>query len=294
MSINTSSEGFTHLNMDKKKLAKNTAVALGFVGLAIAAPHLLPALALASKDYFGEIFSSLFSNKDTEDSLGKISVNVLSGVLTNLGSSAVEKIPGALSREHSFHLETALATAYLETLNALSLKIKEKGDDKLFEQSESVFPLLKSRIERALQDKNLDLLFPVQNKVLAQEIPTARASLNRLSAEDLTLSLADVDKMKALIADDIEIALRRWSNEERAYRQGSLGMNFVRDYPDMSLLTAMGLWGEGHRQEAGLILEELDAFVRSYGRPHLDNKLQEAGLVIEMFDKLKLWVFGRA
>jgi hypothetical protein len=67
--------------------------------------------------------------------------------------------------------------------------------------------------------------------------------------------------------------------------------NFVRDYPDMSLLTAMGLWGEGHRQEAGLILEELDAFVRSYGRANLDNKLQEAGLVIEMFDKLKLWVF---
>lgn len=69
--------------------------------------------------------------------------------------------------------------------------------------------------------------------------------------------------------------------------------NFVRDYPDMSLLTAMGLWLEGHHREAGLLLEELDALVSSYGRPYLDNKLQEAGLVIEMFDKLKLWVFGR-
>lgn len=65
--------------------------------------------------------------------------------------------------------------------------------------------------------------------------------------------------------------------------------DFVMKYPDMSLLTAMGLWREGHLQEAALILEELDTFDRS----DLDNKLQEAGLVIEMFDKLKLWVFER-
>jgi hypothetical protein len=62
--------------------------------------------------------------------------------------------------------------------------------------------------------------------------------------------------------------------------------SFVRDYPDMSLLMAMGLWGEGQRKEVGLILGQLDIF----DRLELDNKLQEAGLVIETFDKLKLWV----
>jgi hypothetical protein len=62
--------------------------------------------------------------------------------------------------------------------------------------------------------------------------------------------------------------------------------NFVRDYPDMSLRTAMGLYVEGHPQEAALIIRELDTF----DRLDLDNQLQEAGLVIEMFDKLKLWV----
>lgn len=216
--------------MNKKKLAKNAAVALGFVGLAIAAPHLIPVIALASKDYFGGIFSSLFGDKDTQDSLGKIGVNVLAGVLTNLGSSAAEKIPGALSSEHSFHLETALATTYLESLDALSLKIKAQSDGTLLEQSESVFPLLKARIERALNEKNLDLLFPVQDEVSAQGVPTVRAFANRLSAEDLTLSLADADKMKAMIADDIEITLRRWLNEERAYQGGSLGLG-----PDVQL-----------------------------------------------------------
>lgn len=210
--------------MDKKKLAKNAAITLGFVGLAIAAPYLIPALALASKDYFGEIFSALFSNKDTQDSLGKISVNVLSGVLTNLASSAAEQIPGALSREHNLHLETALATAYLESLDALPIKIKEQSDEKLLEQSESVFPMLKARIERALKEEHLDLLFPLQDKVSAQEMPTERAFANRLSAEDLTLSLADADRTKAMIADDMEITLRRWLNEERAHQRGSLGI----------------------------------------------------------------------
>lgn len=210
--------------MDKQKLAKNAAITLGFVGLAIAAPHLIPVLALASKDYFGEIFSALFSDKDTEDSLGKLGVNVLSGVFTELAASATEKLPGALSREHNLHLETALATAYLESLDALSLKIKEQGDEKLFKQSESVFPSLSARITRALKEENLDLLFPVQDKGPTQEVPTARAFANRLSAEDLTLSLADADKMKTMIVDDVEITLRRWLNEERAHRRGSLGI----------------------------------------------------------------------
>ncbi len=210
--------------MEKGELAKSSAVTLGLVALAVAAPALVPVLALASKDYFGEVLSSLFITDDTKESLGKITVNAVADVLLHLSASAAEKIPEALSRAHNFHLETALATAYLESLNVLSNKIEKKGDTALHEQSERVIPLLKTRIERALKEEGPDLLFPVQRKQSGLPLPTALAFADRLSPEDLILTLVNTDKMNLIVADDIEITIRRWMNEERAHQQGRLGL----------------------------------------------------------------------
>lgn len=213
--------------MEKKKLAKNAAIAVSMIGLSVAAPALLPVLALASKDYFGEIFSSLFTDEDVKDSWGKITMGAVTGFLTDLGASFAERVPEALSQEHNFHLETALATAYVESLDSLTLTIKERGNSELLEQSVSIIPLLRSRVKRALKEKNPASLFPAQVSLRIQ--PSAHAYSNHLSTEALILSLADAERMRAMIAEDTEITLRRWVNEERAHQRESLGIG--RDIP---------------------------------------------------------------
>lgn len=62
---------------------------------------------------------------------------------------------------------------------------------------------------------------------------------------------------------------------------------FLDENLEMSLMTAMRLWADGHIHECGSILDKLDAI------EGINGKLAEAGLEPAMFEKLKLWVSER-
>lgn len=281
--------------MGKEKLAKKISIALGFVGLAVVAPKLIPFLAFASKDYFGESFSSLFDDKDTEESWGKIGVNVFTGLLTEFTGSVAEDIPKALSEDHNSHLEVAIATAYLESFSVLSGSIKEMEDSGLLEQGERCLPLLKARVKRALKEKDPSLLFPAQYAEPEKVSPTEHAIAHRLSAENLMLSLDDADKMRTFIADEIEITLHRWLNEERAYQRGELGLNPDTPLPEpLRSYLRSELLPELQRRMGDIVTREefKDAWV-AYQRAHLQavfqavNKIQGSQhVLVKKFEEL--------
>lgn len=281
--------------MGKEKLAKKVSIALGFVGLAMVAPKLIPFLALASKDYFGESFSSLFDDKDTEESWGKIGINVFTGLLTEFTGSVAEDIPKALSEDHNSHLEVAIATAYLESFNVLTGSIKETKDSSLLEQGERYLPLLKARVKRTLKEKDPSLLFPAQYARPEKVPPTEHATAHRLSAENLVLSLDDADKMRRFIADEIEITLRRWLNEERAYQKGELGLNPDAPFPEpLRSYLRSELLPELQRRMGNIVTREefKEAWV-AYQRAHLQavfqavNKIQGSQhTLVKKFEEL--------
>ncbi|CAN5384504.1 hypothetical protein BH18ACI2_BH18ACI2_05850 [soil metagenome] len=207
--------------MERGKIVKPVAVTLGCAGAAVAAPFLAPYLATVSVPFFGAVLAGVFKAEDFTDNFGKVIVNTAAGFLTGIGGSAIDKIPGTLGDDHNFHLEKMLATAYLESLAAVEREIEAGADERLQEQAAEVFPLLKARIERGLRAKELFLLFPLQTK----DQPVDKAFANRFSAEKISLLIADEERWREQLGDEVEIALRRWLNEERAARQKQLGLS---------------------------------------------------------------------
>ena len=207
--------------MERGKIVKPVAVTLGCAGAAVAAPFLAPYLATVSVPFFGAVLAGVFKAEDFTDNFGKVIVNTAAGFLTGIGGSAIDKIPGTLGDDHNFHLEKMLATAYLESLAAVEREIEAGADERLQEQAAEVFPLLKARIERGLRAKELFLLFPLQTKGQ----PVDKAFANRFSAEKISLLIADEERWREQLGDEVEIALRRWLNEERAARQKQLGLS---------------------------------------------------------------------
>lgn len=187
----------------KPKAIKASVIALGGVGLAIACPALLPALALASKDFFGEVLAGLFSSKDTEDSLGRLSVNAIVGVLTGVAANAFGTVPKALSKDHNYDLELALATACQRAIESVDAQIRQSGDEDLQLEMRRHLKLWQERIERAIEKKDPGSLFLVAAQI---------------NAEELILSLAQGESADELIAQQIEDTLRRWLIEQEQYR----------------------------------------------------------------------------
>ncbi len=211
--------------MASNSLTKPAAVALGCAGLAVAAPFLAPYLATISLPFFGAVLAGVFKAEEFTDGFGKVIVNTAAGFLTEIGGSAIDKLPGALSSEHNYHLEKMLATAYLESLEAIEKEIAATGDAATKEQAAQIIPLVKARIKRGLKKEEISLLFPLQ----AAYQPSATAYANRFSAESVTLLIGDEERWREELGREVEIALRRWLNEEqaekeRAARQIQLGL----------------------------------------------------------------------
>lgn len=208
------------------QLKKYIAVTLGCVGAAVGAPFLTPYLTILSLPLLGTMFADIFKDEAFQDSVAA----TVTGLFTNLGSSAMEKLPGALATEHNFHLERMLATAYLDSLAAIEGEIKTSGDENLKAQGARDIPLLKARIEKGLRAEQPYTLFPSQTEQQGAET----ASVKRLSVERLSLLIADEEKWHDQLGAEAEITLGRWLNEERvaeerATRQNPLGL--VTDEP---------------------------------------------------------------
>ncbi len=198
--------------MSSKGLTKSALAVLGCAGASVAAPLIAPYLATISLPFFGAMLAGVITNEQLQDKLVDAIGNTAAGFLTNIGSYvATDKLPGALSPDHNFHLERMLATAYLISLKAIEQEFKADADEKLQVQAAQIFPSLKARIERGLKQKDLSALFPVQ----AINQPTGTAFANRFSAENVTLLIADEEKWHEQLGEEVETTLRRWLDEER-------------------------------------------------------------------------------
>ncbi len=198
--------------MPSKSLTKSAMAMLGCAGAAVAAPFIAPYLATISLPFFGAVLAGVINTEEFKKKLGDAISNTVAGFMTEIGGHfATDKIPRALSPGHNFHLEKMLATAYLNSLKAIEKEFKAGEDEVLKGQSAQILRFLKARIERGLKEKEFSALFPLQTA--HQSTNTAFA--NRFSAENVTLLIADEEKWRAQLGEEVETALRRWLNEER-------------------------------------------------------------------------------
>lgn len=201
-------------------------MSLGCAGAAVAAPFLTPYLTILALPFLGTMLADIFEHEEFQKSVAA----TVTGLFTNLGSSAIEQLPGALAPGHNFHLERMLATAYLDSLAAIEEEMKTGGDKDLKTQGAKNIPLLKARIERGLRAEQPSTLFPLETK----QQGAGTALVKRLSAEELSLLVADEERWRDQLGDEAEITLRRWLNEERAAeeratRQAPLGLTTIDD-----------------------------------------------------------------
>ena len=198
--------------MPSRSLTKSAMAVLGCAGAAVAAPVMVSYLATLSIPFFGAMLAGVITNEKLREKLVEAIGNMAAGFMTEIGGHfATNKIPSALSRDHNFHLERMLATAYLNSLEAIEKEFKAGEDEKLKEQAAQILSLLKARIERGLKERDLSALFPLQTA--GQPADTAFA--NRFSAENVTLLMADEEKWHEQLGEEVETALRRWLDQER-------------------------------------------------------------------------------
>ncbi|HJR05737.1 MAG TPA: tetratricopeptide repeat protein [Pyrinomonadaceae bacterium] len=198
--------------MSSKSLTKSAMAVLGCAGAAIAAPFIAPYLATISLPFFGAVLAGVINNEEFKQTLGDAISNTAAGFMTEIGGHfATDKLPRALSPEHNFHLERMLATAYLNSLRAIEKELKSGEDEELKGQAAQTLPLLKARLERGLKDKEPSALFPLQTAGQ----PTDATFANRFSAEKVSLLIADEERWRKQIGEEVETALRRWLEEER-------------------------------------------------------------------------------
>jgi tetratricopeptide (TPR) repeat protein len=217
--------------MEKTKLIKPAVIAATTIGAAIVAPHIAPFLLFPLTSLIGEIFSQEELQK--KDSIGKISVNAISGVLTNLASSAIWEAPDYFKSQQNEDLTRALAKAYQTSLEQLESKIRESDDDELKAQAEKILPLIKARVARALKtntESALIELFPLQREGENSTQPVAEAFANRLSSEKFILELAnETVTARQILTDEIEISARRWLNDELTAQSPTTILGLSRD-----------------------------------------------------------------
>jgi hypothetical protein len=194
-----------------KTPAEAAAITLGCLGAAVAAPFLAPYLATVSLPFFGTVLAGIFRPGEGER-LGTLIVNTAASWFTNLGASAAEQVPAALGKDHNFHLERMLATAYLEALSEVENEVSRSSDQHLKAEADQVIPQIKTRIKDGLGDADLNSLFPVA----PGQPSTDEAFANRFSAEKVELMIADPETWHQQLGEEVEITLRRWLNERRA------------------------------------------------------------------------------
>ncbi len=199
--------------MSSKNLTKSALAVLGCAGAAVAAPFIAPYLATLSLPYFGAMLAGVITDEKLKEKLVEAIGDAAAGFMTEIGGHfATDKLPRALSRDHNFHLERMLATAYLNSLEAIEKEFRAGEAETLKEQSAQILPSLKARIERGLKEKkDLSALFPLQTAGPS----TGTAFANRFSAENVTLLIADEEKWRGQLGEEVETALRRWLNEQR-------------------------------------------------------------------------------
>src|SRR5438093_13168394 len=117
------------------KAAKITTIALGFAGLAVAAPAL--AHALAGSAGFFALLNVLFEG---EASLGKLTMEKIGELMTHFSADVFRELPKEWTEGHNYDLERALATAYQEALGFLSSEAQNKGDAQLKQQMNEFLP----------------------------------------------------------------------------------------------------------------------------------------------------------
>lgn len=273
-----------------KRLTKPLAAALGFGGAAVAAPLLAPYLATASLPFFGAVLAGVFKTEDFTEGVGKAIINTASNVFANLGSSALERLPGALGADHNYHLEKMLATAYLESLEAVGKEIDAGGGDELKRHAARVVPALAARLRRGLRETDLSQLFPLDSEYQ----PAATAFANRFSAEDVSLLIADEKGWREQLGDEVEIALRRWLGEQRAEEERRAGGTVLGLSPDEPLpdplrerLRAELPHRIAHRISELVKREEFKESWIAFQRAHLQGMLAVLGRIEGSQDEIK-------
>lgn len=204
--------------MNKNKLAKYVTTATVTTGMAIALPTLAPFIAPFVVPLLARVLS-----EETVKVLGKKSIESVFGIFGNLAASAIWESPDALRRNpENQDLLRLLANAYLKAINAL--EFSENG------QADKVLPLVEKRIKKAIDTQKADdllMLFPLDKNSQKGDLKYSFA--NRISSGEVILQMADESFSKnEILADEIEISIRRWYNEEKnAETQKATGLTII-------------------------------------------------------------------
>ena len=198
--------------MDKAKLAKYTTAAVMTTGMAIALPAVAPFVA----PFILPLMTGILSESAAVD-IGKSSVDAMKSILSNLASSAIWESPNPLGKNpENQDLLRLLVNAYLEAIKELDLA----ADEKLKEQADIILPLVQARLRKAVStEKDVDLLelFPLNKDSKPGDLKYSFA--NRISSGELILEMADESFSEdKILADEIEISIRRWFSEEKTFQ----------------------------------------------------------------------------
>lgn len=198
--------------MDKAKLAKYTTAAVMTTGMAIALPAVAPFVA----PFILPLMTGILSESAAVD-IGKSSVDAMKSILSNLASSAIWESPNPLGKNpENQDLLRLLVNAYLEAIKELDLA----ADEKLKEQADIILPLVQARLRKAVStEKDVDLLelFPLNKDSEPGDLKYSFA--NRISSGELILEMADESFSEdKILADEIEISIRRWFSEEKTFQ----------------------------------------------------------------------------
>lgn len=272
------------LAMSSKRFTKSVMAVLGCAGAAAAAPVIVSYLATLSLPFFGTVLGGLIINEKLRERLVEAIGSTATGFMTEVGGHfATDKIPRALSPDHNFHLERMLATAYLNSLKAIEKEFNAGNDEKLKEQAAQILPFLKARIERGLKKKDLSALFLLQTPAQPGDIAFA----DRFSAENVTLLIANEEKWREQLGQEVETALRRWLDEERdvkvqaeRFTQLSLARDTQLPEPLRSRLRAELPHGIAHEISELVKRDEFKESWIAFQRAHL----QGIGRVVERIE----------
>lgn len=222
--------------MDKKQIAKLATAATVTTGMAIALPAVAPFVA----PFVVPLIAGRLSDELT-GKLGESSLNTISGILSNIASSAIWDAPLSKRSPENHHLLKLIASAYLKGIGEIIKEIEDKpeNEERYGKNPNQVLRKIKEKIEKALNKKEaeaLDKLFPSKEYLEAEKtkedkghsekvplyrrlfgyspdvpVPVNEEFAGKLSSEDFILSFTEnPETTKEILAHEIEISLRRW------------------------------------------------------------------------------------
>ena len=193
--------------MDKAKIAKfGTKVAIT-AGIGLTLPMFAPIAA----PYVATLMAGVLT-KDLLEEIGSEGIKAIGGIFGNLAASHLWEAREAVAKTpENQDLLRLLANAYLDAVK--DFEVSEEAR----EQANKLLPLVQNRIQTAIDTKkeaDLLMLFPLDKNSQKGDLKYSFA--NRLTSEDVILQMADESfSENDLLADEIEISIRRWYNEEK-------------------------------------------------------------------------------